>query len=326
MNFRSLDLNLLRVFDAVMAERNLTRAAERLAMTQPAVSNALKRLRESVGEELLIRTAFGVKPTPYAEVLWSQVRAALGQLRHAFEPGEYDPLTEPVTFRLAMADATAALLLPGLVSHIEKTKALANLRVLPLTTRDPRALLEHGDADFAIGYFPEAVSALVAQGSLAPLHHERLYDSEYVCVMRRDHPLADTPLTLDVFCEANHLLVSFSGRAHGFVDQALSAIGRTRRIVLTVNQFFTAGRVVAHSDLLTVLPASFLESTGYQRQLVSRPIPLALSGIHVEVLWHLRHDRDSSHRWMRERLVEAGKSASPAPAMDDRRGRSAKAG
>jgi DNA-binding transcriptional LysR family regulator len=315
MNFRSLDLNLLRVFDAVMAERNLTRAAERLSMTQPAVSNALRRLRESVGEELMTRAAFGVKPTPYAEALWSHVRSALGELRHAFEPGEYDPLTDAVTFRLAMADATAALLMPALVSHIEGTRALANLRVLPLTTRDPRAMLEHGDADFAIGYFPDAIATLVSQGSLAPLHHERLYDSEYVCVMRKGHPLADAPLTLDVFCAAHHLLVSFSGRAHGFVDQALAAINRTRRVVLTVNQFFTAGRVVVQSDLLTVLPMTFIEATGYQDQLVWRPIPLALSGIHVEVLWHLRHDRDSSHRWMRQRLIEAAQVAAP-PRLD----------
>lgn len=309
MNFQTLDLNLLRVFDAVMAERNLTRAAARLALTQPAVSNALRRFRESVGEELLTRSTHGVVPTPYAERLWPEVRAALDQLRAVLDPGEFDPRRDAVSFRLAMADATAAVLLPPLVDHIEAEQALVNLRVLPLTTRDPRALLERGEADVAVGYFPDAVAELASQGQQSALHHQRLSESEYVCVMRRGHPLADAELTLDRFCEAHHLLVSFSGRPHGFVDQALAALNRTRRIVLTVNQFFTAGRVVARSDLLTVLPASFVDATGYQAQLVERPLPMALPRIHVEVMWHMRHDRVNAHRWLRERLVQASRRA-----------------
>jgi DNA-binding transcriptional LysR family regulator len=307
MNFKTLDLNLLRVFDAVMAERNLTRAAARLALTQPAVSNALRRFRESVGEELLTRVAYGVVPTPYAERLWPQVRAALDQLRNALDPGEFDPQRDAVSFRLAMADATAAVLLPPLIDHIEGGQALVNLRVVPLTTRDPRALLERGDIDVAVGYFPEAIADLATRGEHSELHHQRLNESEYVCVMRRGHPLAQSELTLDAFCEAHHLLVSFSGRPHGFVDQALAALNRTRRIVLTVNQFFTAGRVVARSDLLTVLPASFVDATGYKAQLVERPLPLTMARIHVETMWHMRHDRVSSHQWLRERLVEAAR-------------------
>lgn len=303
MSFRNLDLNLLKVFDAVMAERNLTRAAERLAMTQPAVSHALKRLREALGEELFVRQAFGMKPTSRAEGLWPEVRAALTRLRVALDPGEYHPEAEEYTFRLAMADATAALILPPLMAQMEADRALANVHVLPLTTRDPRSLLEQGEADFALGYFPTAVAALKGQGHLAAIHQQRLYDSYYVCVMRRGHPLADQDLTLDAFCQARHLLVSFSGRPHGFVDEALSALKRSRRIVLTVNQFFTAGRVVAHSDLLTVLPQSFIGATGYQDALIYRPLPMALAPVHVDLLWHLRNEDRSAQRWMRERLI-----------------------
>lgn len=305
MNFQTLDLNLLRVFDAVMAERNLTRAAARLALTQPAVSNALIRFRESVGQELLTRTAHGVAPTPHAEKLWPEVRAALGQLRAALDPGEFNPQRDAASFRLAMADATAAVLLPPLIDHIEAEQALVNIRVLPLTTRDPRSLLERGEVDVAVGYFPEVLAELATQGGQGALHHERLSESEYVCVMRRGHPLANAELTLDAFCAAHHLLVSFSGRPHGFVDHALAALNRSRRIVLTVNQFFTAGRVVARSDLLTVLPASFVGATGYQSQLVERPLPMAMARIHVEAMWHMRHERESAHRWLRARLVEA---------------------
>jgi DNA-binding transcriptional LysR family regulator len=305
VNFRTLDLNLLRVFDAVMAEGSLTRAAERLAMTQPAASQALKRLRSAIGEDLFVRTATGMRPTAQAEGLWPHVRGALAQLQGALAPRDFDPRSANANFRLAMADATAAMLLPGLVSAIEATGALANIRVLPLTTRDPRRLIEDGDADCAVGYFPGVIAAIVAQGQDATLRHRRLYSTEYVCVMRRDHPLADGELTLDAFVQAHHLLVSFSGRPYGFVDEALAALGRRRRIVLTVNQFATAGIVVAKSDLLTVLPREFLPATGAVHNLVERTLPLSLASVSVEMVWHLRRDDEPAHAWLRERLVEA---------------------
>ena len=251
VNFRTLDLNLLRVFDAVMAEGSLTRAAVRLAMTQPAVSHALKRLHEGLGETLFERGARGMLPTARAHALWPQVRTALAGLQQALAPDHYDPVGDPVSFRLAMVDATAVLLMPHLIAVVERQNASANFRVLPLTTRDPRALLAQGEADLAVGHFPDAIAALTAEGDLATLRHRPLYESRYVCVMRRGHPLAAGPLSLDDYCQAHHLLVSFSGRAHGFVDQALLALGRRRRIVVTVNQFATAGRVVVNSDLLT---------------------------------------------------------------------------
>lgn len=313
MNFRTLDLNLLRVFDAVMAERSLTRAAQRLAMSQPAISHALRRLREALGEELFVRQAFGMKPTSRAEGLWPEVRAALDRLRLVLDPGDYQPELQEQTFRIAMADATAALVLPPLVAQLERIRALANIHVLPLTTRDPRALLEQGEADFALGYFPQAVAALQSQGTMAAIRQHRLYESEYVCVMRRDHPLAGAPLSLDDYCAAHHLLVSFSGRPHGFVDEALTALGRSRRIVLTVNQFFTAGRIVSGSDLLTVLPASFVEATGYKQRLIEQPLPMPLARVHVDMLWHLRNENRSDQRWMRERLVEAATAATIGP-------------
>jgi DNA-binding transcriptional LysR family regulator len=313
LNFRTLDLNLLRVFDVVMAERNLTRAAERLSLTQPAVSNALKRLRESVGEDLLTRAPSGVKPTPRAEALWPEVRSALGNLHAALAPGAFDPKLDAATFRIAMADATAALYMPPLVSHIESHQARVDLRIVPLTMRDPSTLLERGDADLAIGHFPEAVAGLLGQGNESPLRHAPLHETGYVCVMRQGHPLADRPLTLDAYCAANHLLVSLSGRPHGLVDQALAPLGRQRRIVLTVNQYFTAGRVVAESDLLTVLPASLVGATGYREEVVTKPLPFRLPGMSVAMLWHLRHDRSSAHEWLRARLLEAASQASAAP-------------
>ena len=156
-----------------------------------------------------------------------------------------------------------------------------------------------------MGYFPELITTILAQGPDSHLHHARLYDTRYVCVMRRGHPLAAKQLSLDGFCEAHHLLVSFSGRAQGFVDQALAALGRQRRVVLTVNQFFTAGRVVAQSDLLTVLPESSLGATGNADGLVTRDLPMTVGTVQVEMIWHLRHDADPAHRWLRDQVQAA---------------------
>ena len=133
-NFRQLDLNLLRVFDAVMAERSLTRAAHKLALTQPAVSNAMRRLRNALGDELVRRSGTGIEPAPHAQALWPAVRSALEQLQAALTPEHFVPLQANHTFVLAMADATAGALLPGLV-HILATEAPGvSVRVLPLAT------------------------------------------------------------------------------------------------------------------------------------------------------------------------------------------------
>jgi len=305
MNFLTLDLNLLRVFDAVMIEQNLTRAADKLAMTQPAVSNALKRLRYSLNDELLIRTAYGVKPTPRAEALWPVIRQALSTLESAIAPGSFDVSQACVTFRMAMADATAALWMPTLVSSIQNEAPGINVRMVPLTTREPRPMLLRGDIDIAVGFFPGVVAQLTggqAAGNSA-IRHERLYSGHYVCVMRKDHPLAASPLTIDDYCAAKHLLVSFSGRAHGLVDDELARLGRERRILLTVNQFFTAGRVVAHSDLLTVLPRHLISATGMTEALIWKELPFETPDVHVDMLWHERDGRNPAHKWLRDNLI-----------------------
>lgn len=309
MNFRTLDLNLLRVFDRVMADGSLTRAAAELAMTQPAASHALKRLHQAVGEPLFVRTAFGMKPTARAEALWPQVRDALASLREALAPERFDPRRGDAVFRLAMADATAAMLAPPLLNALQAEGAQVSVRLLPLTTRDPRRLLLEGEADIAIGHFPVAVAALVSEGPATGLRHQHLYDSRYVCVMRRGHPLEKRALTLDDYCAAEHLLVSFSGRPHGLMDQALAALGRRRRIVLTVNQFFTAGRVVTQSELLTVLPERFVPATGYAAQLLMRELPFQMDPVSVQMLWPLRLDADAAQRWLRGHLLRLATQA-----------------
>ena len=310
--FRTLDLNLLRVFDEVMAERSLTRAAHNLSLTQPAVSNALRRLRDALGDDLVRRSGQGMEPTPRALALWPQVRQALRQLQSAIVPSQFVPDEANSTFVLAMADATAAQLMGELAIRLQESAPGVSVRVVPLTTRDPRRMLAEGSADMALGYFPAVLTDLTARaqtGEPVNFAHHRLYAGEYVCVMRQGHPLAEVPLTLDTYCAARHLLVSFSGRPYGYVDEALSSIGRQRRIVLTVNQFFTAGRVVVHSDLLTVLPWHFVPTTGMAGQLVVRQLPLEVPPVHVEALWHERQHNNPAHQWLRQQLQEIAQAS-----------------
>jgi DNA-binding transcriptional LysR family regulator len=311
-NFRRLDLNLLRVFDEVMAERSLTRAARNLSLTQPAVSNALRRLRDTLGDDLVVRDGQGMAPTPRALALWPTVREALRQLQASLSPSSFDAATASTTFVLTMADATAAELMPGLIDIMEREAPGVAMRVLPLTTRDPRRLLDEGTADLAVGHFPSVLADLVvrAQGDDAvAFAHQRLYDGQYVCVMRKNHPLARGALTLDKFCAARHMLVSFSGRPYGFIDESLASLGRKRQVVLTVNQFFTAGRVVANSNLLTVLPQHFVSVTGIADQLVLRQLPFEVAPVHVDAVWHSRMEAQSAHVWLRGAVLRAAKQA-----------------
>ncbi|MEQ6434893.1 LysR family transcriptional regulator [Comamonas sp. w2-DMI] len=314
INFRSLDLNLLRVFDEVMSERSLTRAAHKLSITQPAVSNAMRRLREVLGDELLVRQGQGVEPTPRAQALWPVVREAMQQLEGVLVPDDFDPATADTTFVIAMADATAATLIPPLYRILEKEAPGISVRVLPLTTRDPRPLLDDGEADMAVGYFPAVLADLTARaqtGALVAFDSRRLYEGEYLCVMRKGHPLEQVQLTLDNYCAAHHMLVSFSGRSFGFIDEALASLGRSRKVVLTVNQFFTAARVVIDSDLLTILPRHFVPVTGMQEQLVLRDLPFDVTPVHVDALWRRRGPHPQAYDWLLRTLTRAAAVHAP---------------
>lgn len=215
-------------------------------------------MHDAAGESLFVRNATGMTPTPKAEALWLQVRAALAALQLALAPGEFDPQAQDVSFRLAMADAVAALL---------------------------------------------------AAGRNATLRHAPLVETRCVCVMRRGHALAEQALTLKAYCAADHLLTSSVGRPQSHVDQMRSALGRQRRVVLSVNQFFTAARVLLQSDLVTVLPLAFVPATGHAEQLRVRELPFDLGAMQVSMVWHLRRDAEPAHRWLRERVLQAAGAA-----------------
>lgn len=305
-NFRTLDLNLLRVFDAVMSEGSLTRAAEVLAVTQPAASHALKRLNDWVGEPLFQRSATGLKPTARAAALWPQVRSALLDLQRTLAPERFDPARDRAEFRVCMSDATAGILAPGLAAALQGEAPQTDVRIVPLTTRDPRAQLHAEEVDLAVGHFPALVSALGAAGERALLRNLRLHRTDYVCVMRPGHPLAEGELTLERYCDARHVLVTVSGQAYAEVDEALALRGRRRRVVLTVNQYHTAGRVLLQTDLLGVLPASFV-AAAVPSGVVVKALPVEIPPLTVEMVWLARRDADPAHRWLRERVAGAAR-------------------
>ncbi|MBK4735174.1 LysR family transcriptional regulator [Noviherbaspirillum pedocola] len=305
MSFTNLDLNLLRVFDAVMTELNLTRAADRLATTQPAVSNALKRLRYVLDDELFIRTAHGVKPTARALALRPAVRSALETLEAAIGPEKSDLVDVSKTLRLCMADSTAARVLPPLIPLLKRAAPRLTLQILPLLSRDPRESLIRGEIDLAVGSFPGIVAQIDAEQEVdSGICHDPLYSGEYVCVMRKDHPLARQELTLDRYCEADHVLVNFSGRMQGQADKLLAAMGRERRIVLTVNQFTVGAQIAAASDLLTIIPIQLIATTRMDDLLTWTRLPFALPPLRIDMLWHEREVRDLAHRWLRGALQE----------------------
>jgi len=309
---RNFDLNLLKIFDVVMAERSLTRAAQVLSLTQPAVSNALRRLREALDDEVLVRQGRSLHATPKALLLWPQVRETLARLQIALAPHPFSPADTVCSFVLTMADATASQLMPGLVQGLMRQAPGVSLRTVPLTTRDPRRMLEDGDVDLAVGHFPAALAAMTQQrqsGQVVRFGQQRLFSSDYVCVMRNGHALAGVPLSLDAFCQAQHVLVSFSGRAFGLIDEALASVNRSRRVVLTVNQFFTIGSVVAQSDLLAVLPRHFVQVTGFAPQLTVHELPFDVPPIQVDALWHQRHDADSAQSWLRAQVHAVAQAA-----------------
>jgi len=290
-----IDLNLLTVFDAVMTERHVTHAAERLHMTQPAVSNALRRLREQLGDELFVKVPAGVRPTAKAEAIWPVIREALARINDTIAPADFVPSTFVGTATMALTDYAAWLLLPRLAAAVEAEAPGLNLRMMPKIQVHSSAAIESGEIDLALGVF----------GTAEPgLHVETVLEEPYVCIMRRGHPLSRGRLTAKKLTEATHLLVTPSGEATGLVDRVLAEEGLTRRVGLTVNQFLLAPRIIAESNMVAILVERAVALSGAAERLHVAPVPLPLPSVRIQMLWHRRTARDPAHTWLRTRVAE----------------------
>ena len=285
MNIALVDLNLLIVFDAVMREKHVTRAAKRIGMTQPAVSNALNRLRYIAKDDLFVRSSSGVIPTSRALELGPPIRQAINLVENAFDPSSFDPKNSTDAFNIAISNYTASILFPKLAECLEKEAPNINVRSKQLGDVDLLKELEAANIDFIIaGQQLEETENVVSQ---------HLYDEDFVCVMRKGHPLAKKKkLSVKEFAQSKHLMVATTGKAFGFVDYLLEAKGLKRRVAMTVNQFLVAPSIIRRSNMILTVSKRVAEKFRLDRVKVF-PLPLFAHPLSLKIVWHKRTDTHS---------------------------------
>ncbi len=298
-DIRTLDLNLLKTFDALMDERSVTRAANRLALTQPAVSGMLNRLRDAFGDPLFVRASRGVVPTARAEALAPAVRQVLLEVTALLQPLHFDPATAALTLTVAATDyALRAVVLPWLAALRAQAPGL-RIAVQPIDDSRIAGQLERGEIDLAL---------TTPQATPPELHARHLFDERYVCVARSGHPaLADGVCPLERFCAQDHALVSYGGSPfEGATDRALAALGQQRRVVASVGSFLMLPELLRRTDLIAVAPARLVAS---EAGLTTCEPPLAVPGFTKLAVWHERSHRDAGQRWARELLLDVCSAA-----------------
>src|SRR5438132_10636192 len=292
MNVADLDLNLLRVFDAVLQQRSVTAAAARLGLTQPAVSNALARLRALFGDALFVRTPAGMEATPLARELAEPVRQALALLDSALAHGPgFDPASATRAFRFYMSDLGLIEFLPPLLDRVQKTAPGVRLEAVGLEVEDIAGALAAGALDLAVGFLP----------SLGPpVRRRALFRDPYLCLMRADHPIRS--LTKKKFLAASHALVTYRG-GHRVIEEALERAGLARRIALRVPHFTVVPMVLERTDLILTLPARVARVFERRGKLKALPPPMPIAPAEVALHWHERFEADPGNRWLREQIV-----------------------
>ena len=298
MNLRNFDLNLLLVFDALLRERSVIRAADALALSQPALSHALNRLRYLLKDRLFIRTPEGMMPTPRAEQLALPIRKALNDLQLALEMEKFSPATADRRFVIAVNNYAAVSLAGPIVAACQAQAPKVRLSVRPSGTLDLAELLERGQLDLAIS----AVGAPAERFVSSPLVQDH-----YVAVFRRGHPTLRRKLTLAAFAELSHLSISSSGEDLSFVDRILASHGKTRSIVLET-PYLSAGVMLVQSNLVAVLGRKLAQEFRRAYPIELRELPFDGKKLQSTMLWHRRLDDQPAHRWLRETIIAAANS------------------
>jgi len=293
MNVHDIDLNLLRVFDAVLHEKGVTPAATRLGLTQPAVSNALARLRKILGDALFVRTPRGMDATPFARELAEPVRQALALLESALAHGPgFDPATATRAFRFYMSDLGQIEFLPPLVERVQRDAPGVRLEAVALEIEDIADALAAGGLDLAVGFLP---------GLGAPVRRQALFKDPYLCLMRADHEIKS--LNRKTFLGASHALVTYRG-GHRVIEEAMERAGVARRIALRVPHFTVVPMVLERTDLILTLPARVARVFERRGKLKALPPPVPIPQAEVAVHWHERFEADPGNRWLRALMVE----------------------
>lgn len=298
MDFHGIDLNLLVAFDALMGERNVTRAAARVGVSQPAMSAALGRLRTLIADPLFLRSADGLLPTQRARDLAGPIAQALGQIEATLvEKPVFDPGTATLALTLGLQDYPAFVLLPALLAALAHAAPGVSVNVRAFNDRDDAVdLLDAGAVDVAIGVVPTQSDGRIMTRPL-------LQDA-FVTIVALDDPAAGQPIDLDAFLALPHILVSPEGQRFGIVDQALAQLGRQRRLVLTLPHMFAVPAVVARTQMTaTVLRRVALYAQASHPVAVCPP-PLALPEMTFHALWHRRTDTHPAQIWFRDLLAQ----------------------
>jgi DNA-binding transcriptional LysR family regulator len=301
MDLSRFDLNLLLVFEAVLRERSVTRAAERLSLSQPAMSHALNRLRHLLDDQLFVRGPGGMEPTPRAEQLSTAVARILDDLRRSLEPSEFDPQTASRRFRIAVNNYAAVVLTAPLISACARQAPGISLSIRPSGTLNVADLLDRGELDLAV------------TGAELPgvrFSQQVLLEDDYVAVLRADHPALDRPLTLETFAAWPRLNISSSGENTGFVVAALAEAGLSAAHAVDAPYLSTAN-VLAGSDFIAVLGRLLGQTLQNNYPLALCDLPFATPRVASLMHWSRRLDDDPGHAWLR-RLIERAAVRQPA--------------
>jgi DNA-binding transcriptional LysR family regulator len=292
---RSQELTLLYVFDAIMTETSVSRAADRLGMTQPAVSNAISRMRDVWQDPIFVKKGRQIEPTAFALSLWEQVREPVNQLSVAVGSSVFEPVRSRRKFRIALTDLSVDLYWLPLMCEISRLAPLVDLYAVPFTQVGAVDQLRAASIDIALG--PRGQNDRSLRSSF-------LFTGHFKLVMRKDHPLAGKPVSKKNFLAAHHLLVSRSGDAHDYVDRALQAGGLQRRVAVTVNHVAAVPRLLTRSDLIAVVPQRVADNAQFRSELWVTDAPIFIEPTPVYLIWHARLDRDPGLIWLRKLLEE----------------------
>jgi DNA-binding transcriptional LysR family regulator len=296
MDLREIDLNLLVVFNQLLMDQSVSTSAEKLGLTQPAVSNALKRLRTVLKDELFVRTSRGMEPTPYALHLAEPVIYALNALQTAFTTRDsFDPQTSTRNFQLAMSDIGEMYFMPPLMVALVKEAPHVRVSTVRPNAGNLKVDMESGTVDLALGLLPNLQTGFFQR---------RLFRQKYVCVFRKGHPLAKSPMTLNQFTELDHVGVVAANTGHSEVDGLLEYAGIKRNMRLVVPHFIAVGHILQTTDLIATLPERFAERCEVPFGLVTSPHPATLPEIAINLFWHAKVNRDPANMWIRQLFVK----------------------
>jgi DNA-binding transcriptional LysR family regulator len=299
LNMRSIDLNLLVVLDALLEERQVTGAAKRLEMSQPAVSRALQRLRDLFDDPLLVRGEDGYDLSARARYLQPTLKTVLSGVNQMVAPMSFDPARATETVRIGCLDLEAALYLPGVMEQLRERAPGMGLEIQS-KPGDYFVSLANGEMHLALSGQEPAFAT--------DQFHRVQIDSTYsLCVMGADNPLAQGELTLERYLQATHGFVSISGKGPAILDIHLRQLGYQRRVAARLASFFNVPDFCEHTDLLFALPARLAERLCQRHRLVARQLPKEIPQpvINFYLYWHARHHQDPMHRWIRNLIIEA---------------------